>query len=233
MDSQNEEGIRRLTPILTASKRIHIYGAGLNPERPAHTAVGELKNRGWAPAPIHPRDGGATIDGFPIRPVLDQGVLPEIVVLFLAPERARAVVRNLIMRFEKENFPLIWFQIGAEDDVSREALESMGVDYVENDCIVRYTERHNLSCEQSILPQKWCLQIASESGDGCSEWSVHSSDTASLPAPSQALEWVGSMNDLLHSEHAIPRYIRSLKSEHEEHTELAVRLSGQVDLQGR
>lgn len=233
MDSQNEEVIRRLTPILTASKRIHIYGAGLNPERPAHTAVGELKNRGWAPAPIHPRDGGATIDGFPIRPVLDQGVLPEIVVLFLAPERARAVVRNLIMRFEKENFPLIWFQIGAEDDVSREALESMGVNYVENDCIVRYTERHNLSCEQSILPQKWCLQIASESGDGCSEWSVHSSDTASLPAPSQALEWVGSMNDLLHSEHAIPRYIRSLKSEQEEHTELAVRLSGQVDLQGR
>ena len=233
MDSQNEEGIRRLTPILTASKRIHIYGAGLNPERPAHTAVGELKNRGWAPAPIHPRDGGATIDGFPIRPVLDQGVLPEIVVLFLAPERARAVVRNLIMRFEKENFPLIWFQIGAEDDVSREALESMGVNYVENDCIVRYTERHNLSCEQSILPQKWCLQIASESGDGCSEWSVHSSDTGSLPAPSQALEWVGSMNDLLHSEHAIPRYIRSLKSEQEEHTELAVRLSGQVDLQGR
>ena len=233
MDSQNEEVIRRLTPILTASKRIHIYGAGLNPVRPAHTAVGELKNRGWAPAPIHPRDGGATIDGFPIRPVLDQGVLPEIVVLFLAPERARAVVRNLIMRFEKENFPLIWFQIGAEDDASREALESMGVDYVENDCIVRYTERHNLSCEQSILPQKWCLQIASENGDGCSEWSVHSSDTASLPAPSQALEWVGSMNDLLHSEHAIPRYIRSLKSEQEEHTELAVRLSGQVDLQGR
>ena len=233
MDSQNEEGIRRLTPILTASKRIHIYGAGLNPERPAHTAVGELKNRGWAPAPIHPRDGGATIDGFPIRPVLDQGVLPEIVVLFLAPERARAVVRNLIMRFEKENFPLIWFQIGAEDDASREALESIGVDYVENDCIVRYTERHNLSCEQSILPQKWCLQIASESGDGCSGWSVHSSDTASLPAPSQALEWVGSMNDLLHSEHAIPRYIRSLKSEQEEHTELAVRLSGLVDLQGR
>ena len=233
MDSQDEEGIRRLTPILTASKRIHIYGAGLNPERPAHTAVGELKNRGWAPAPIHPRDGGATIDGFPIRPVLDQGVLPEIVVLFLAPERARAVVRNLIMRFEKENFPLIWFQIGGEDNVSREALESMGVDYVENDCIVRYTERHNLSCEQSILPQKWCLQIASENGDGCSEWSVHSSDTASLPAPSQALEWVGSMNDLLHSEHAIPRYIRSLKSEQEEHTELAVRLSGQVDLQGR
>ncbi len=233
MNSQNEEGIRRLTPILTASKRIHIYGAGLNPERPAHTAVGELKNRGWAPAPIHPRDGGATIDGFPIRPALDQGVLPEIVVLFLAPERARAVVRNLIMRIEKENFPLIWFQIGAEDDAAKEALESMEVDYVENDCIVRYTERHNLSCEQSILPQKWCLQIASENGDGCSEWSVHSSDTASLPVPTQALEWVGSMNDLLHSEHTIPRYIRSLKFEQEEHIELAVRLSGQFDLQGR
>jgi len=233
MDSRNEQEIRRLTSILTASKLVHIYGAGLNPERPAHTAVAELKNRGWAVAPIHPRDGGATIDGFPIRPALDQGILPEVVVLFLAPERARAVVRNLIMRIEKENFPLIWFQLGAEDDVSREALESMGVDYVEHDCIVRFTERHNLSCEQSILPQKWCLQIASENGDGCSEWSVHSSDTASLPVPTQALEWVGSMNDLLHSEHTIPRYIRSLKSEQEGLHELAVGLSGQVESQGR
>ena len=40
-----------------------------NSEKPAHTkAVKELSDRGWAAAPIHPRDGGATIDGFPIRP---------------------------------------------------------------------------------------------------------------------------------------------------------------------
>lgn len=233
MDSWEDDDKGRLASLVTDSKVVHIYGAGLNRERPAHTAVAELKKRGWAIAPIHPKDGGATIDGFPIRPALDEGVVPEIVVLFLAPERARAVVRNLIMRIDKEDFPLVWFQLGAEDDESRQALESMGVNYVENDCLVRFTERHDLVCNNSILPQQWCLQIASENGDGCSEWSVHSSDTASLSVPNQALEWVGSMDDLIHSNHTIPRYIRSLKSEQEGFNELALRLSGQVETHGR
>ena len=65
---------------IVSSSTIHIYGAGLNKERPAHTAVKELSDRGWAIAPIHPNDGGATIDGFPIRPELDKGIIPEIVL---------------------------------------------------------------------------------------------------------------------------------------------------------
>ena len=102
---------QELTSHITSSSVIHIYGAGLNQDRPAHTAVKELSERGWAIAPIHPRDGGATIDGFPIRPELDSGIIPRIVVLFLAPERARAVVRNLIIRISKEEFPVVWFQL--------------------------------------------------------------------------------------------------------------------------
>ena len=85
-----------LHSIVSNSSVIHIFGAGLNPEKPAHTAVKELSDRGWAIAPIHPRDAGATINGFPIRPKLDSGITAEIVVLFLAPERAREVVRCLI-----------------------------------------------------------------------------------------------------------------------------------------
>ncbi len=83
-----------LSKIVCGSSTIHIFGAGLNKERPAHTAVKELSDRGWAVAPIHPKDAGATIEGFPIRPNLDEGIIPEIVVLFLAPERARSVVRK-------------------------------------------------------------------------------------------------------------------------------------------
>ena len=210
---------------IVSSSTIHIYGAGLNKERPAHTAVKELSDRGWAIAPIHPNDGGATIDGFPIRPELDKGIIPEIVVLFLAPVRARAVVRNLIMRIAKEDFPLIWFQLGAEDDDAIAALDEMGVDYVFDDCLVRHCERHDLICSNSILPQNWCLQIAAESGDGCSVWTVHSTETASLEPPNEELEWVGSIDDLEYSEHTIPRYIRSLRGVDETLYELSLRLS--------
>ena len=214
-----------LTSRITSSSTVHIYGAGLNKERPAHTAVKELSDRGWAISPIHPKDGGATIDGFPIRPGLDEGSIPEIVVLFLAPERARAVVRNLIIRLDKDNFPLIWFQLGAEDDDAISALEDMEVDYVFDDCLVRYCDRHSIECSNSILPQQWCLQTASEDGDGCSVWSVHSTDSADLSRPSKALEWVGSLEELEISETTIPKYIRSLQKENESLLTLATRLA--------
>ena len=228
MDSRDEGDIAHLKSVLPSVDVIHIYGAGLNTERPAHSAVIELKQRGWAIAPIHIKDGGATIEGFPIRSELDEGLLPKVVVLFLAPERARAVVRNLIIRFSKEDFPLVWFQLGAEDEQSRQALEEMGVPYIEHDCLVRFAERHSLKCKSSPLPQQWCLQTASEDGDGCSVWSVHSSASASLPRPTRSLEWVGSLDDLAQSNHTIPRYIRSLKSSDETLQALALRLSGQL-----
>ena len=210
---------------ITAASVIHIFGAGVNPEKPAHKAVHELSARGWAVAPIHPRDAGATINGFPIRPSLDDGISPDIVVLFLAPERARGVVRSLILSQDHSQFPLVWFQHGAEDEDAISALEEMGADYVIDDCIVVNSNTNDLRCENSILPQTWCLQIASEDGDGCSVWSVHSSDNAELDAPSTELEWIGSMDDLESSKHTIPRYIRSLKQESETLPELANRLA--------
>ena len=226
MDSRDQKGIASIRSILSNTDVIHIYGAGLNSERPAHSAVGELSERGWAIAPLHPRDGGATIEGFPIRPALDDGIVPKVVVLFLAPERARAVVRNLIIRFERDRFPLVWFQLGAEDEQAHQALVEMDVPFVEDDCLVRFAQRHSLQCTNSSLPQQWFLQTASEDGDGCSVWSVHSSNSASLNRPLEALEWVGSLDDLTQSNHTIPRYIRSLKQQDETLQTLAVRLSG-------
>ena len=210
---------------IASTRLIHIFGAGLDPEKPAHKAVHELSSRGWAVAPIHPRDAGATINGFPIRPSLDKGISPEIVVLFLAPERARSVVRNLIINQDAEHFPLVWFQHGAEDEDAISALEEMGANYVIDDCIVVNSNTNDLFCDDSILPQTWCLQTASEDGDGCSVWTVHSSDTDAEVRITSELEWVGSLDDLSKSEHTIPRYIRSLKQNNESLLELANRLA--------
>ena len=210
---------------ITSASVIHIFGAGLNPEKPAHKAVYELSERGWAVAPIHPRDAGATINGFPIRPRLDDGLSPEIVVLFLAPQRARDVVKSLILSQDHSKFPLIWFQHGAEDEEAISALEEMDAGYVIDDCIVVNSNTNGLVCTNTILPQNWCLQIASKEGDGCSVWSVHSSESEDLEAPTTSLEWVGSLDDLKSSNHTIPRYIRSLKEESENLLQLANRLA--------
>ena len=215
----------QLSKCVVETQCIHVFGAGLNPERPAHQAVLELRERGWACAPLHPRDGGATVGGFPIRPHVDEGLQPDVVVLFLAPQRARNVVRDMIIRLDHQTFPLVWFQRGAEDQPSIEALESMGASYVVNDCIVEHVNRNDLTCDSSPLPQKFCLQTASEDGDGCSVWTVHSTQDASLARPTHALEWVGTLSELEHSSHTIPRYIRSLQSDEETIESLANRLS--------
>jgi predicted CoA-binding protein len=216
---------RGLHQRIVSTRLIHIFGAGLNSEKPAHKAVHELSARGWAVAPIHPRDAGATINGFPIRPSLDKGISPEIVVLFLSPERARSVVRNLIINQDAHNFPLVWFQHGAEDEDAISALEEMGANYVIDDCIVVNSNTNDLHCDDSILPQTWCLQTASEDGDGCSVWTVHSSDSGTEVRITSELEWVGSLDDLSKSEQTIPRYIRSLKQNNESLLDLANRLA--------
>jgi len=104
-------------------------------------------------------------------------------------------------------------------------LEAMNAPYVANDCIVEYTTRNNFSCSVEALPQTFCLQTASEDGGGCSVWTVHSSQDAHLSPPTHALEWVGSLDDLTHSQHTIPRYIRSLRIQDESTYALAERLT--------
>ena len=110
---------------LVEFRSIHILGAGLNKERNAHSAVSELAQRGWRAVPIHPRDAGATISGIPIRDEIENGVEMEVIVLFLAPQRAQDVVRNLLIK-NPENPPLVWFQPGAEDDMAISWLNDAG-----------------------------------------------------------------------------------------------------------
>ena len=81
--------------VLRTATTIHVLGAGLNPEKPAHRAIHDLDGKGWRLVPVHPRDAGGAILGRPIRPALEDGIVPEIVVFFLAPERAKQAVREL------------------------------------------------------------------------------------------------------------------------------------------
>ena len=62
---------------------IHVLGAGLNPEKPAHRAIHDLDGKGWRLVPIHPRDAGGAILGRPIRPAIEEGLQPEVVVFSL------------------------------------------------------------------------------------------------------------------------------------------------------
>ena len=200
---------------------VHILGSGLNSERPAHTAVHDLSERGWNPIPVHIRDAGGSVGGFPIRPDMEDRSDLEIIVLFLAPERSRDVVRRLLVANTRQP-SLIWFQNGAEDDIAMSWLDSAGWNYVKDDCIVRFVQRHDLIVESNPLP--WFKQVQSEDESGCSVWSVHEFGEDS-PKGTSELEWIGDLRDLEASPKPVPAYIRSLMKETETLEQCARRLA--------
>ena len=210
-----------LIPALCAATSIHVFGAGLNAERTSHTAVPELRKRGWRVVPVHQRDAGACIEGVPIRGSVEAGTPLEVAVLFLAPERARAQVRRLLMT-PFETPPLVWFQPGAEDEIALQWLRDAEWTTVHADCIVRYSERHNL--ERPVVEVPWYRQVADEDGSQCSVWTAHEVDEHAAP-PTTQVEWVGDLVDLETSTASVPTYIRNLRTDDESLEECARRLS--------
>ena len=211
----------QLINLVLQTEFVHILGAGLNSEKPANSAVKDVSERGWNPIPIHPKDAGTSISGYPIRPMIEDGIGPEIVVLFLAPERARAAIRKLLIR-NYESPPLIWFQLGAEDDLSEDWLQNAGWKFVKDDCIVRFVQRHDLVREPQVIP--WCKQVQSDDDSGCSVWSVQEWQENSEKVKTE-LEWIGDLRDLENSNSSIPNYIRGLRNEGESLEECARRLA--------
>ncbi len=210
--------------VVKEASTLHILGAGLKPDKPAHQAVHDLDGKGWRLVPVHPRDAGGAILGRPIRSSIESGIKPEVVVFFLAPDRAKKAVMELIVNVDRHEMPLLWFQPGSEHEDVLEMLNEAGILHIVDDCIVRFIQRHHLTSDHRLTPAPWCLQVASEDGSGCSVWTVESA-TASKIAPATALEWCGDFLDLEQSNHTVARYVRSLAEPNEAMEALAYRLS--------
>tara|TARA_B100000609_G_C17202895_1_gene429190 strand:+ start:1304 stop:1963 length:660 start_codon:yes stop_codon:yes gene_type:complete len=219
MDQEKE-----VEELLLSANSIHIIGSGLNPERPAHRAIHDLTGLGWRLVPVHVRDAGATIKNIPIRKEIDEGIIPEVVVLFLAPQRALDVVKKLLYQYSASDFPLIWFQRGAEQEDAIAMLEESGLKFVSNDCIVEFTNRHSINKGRDAKQLPWYRQVRDEQDDGCSIWTAHSGNEE-IELSTNDLEWVGDILDLEHSQHIIPRYIRSLLKSDQSLEDLALSLA--------
>lgn len=214
----------RISELLLGAETIHIIGSGLNSQKPANRAIHDLNGLGWRLVPVHVRDAGATISNIPIRKEIDEGIIPEVVVLFLAPQRALDVVKQFLYRFSGDDFPLVWFQRGAEEDNAIAMLEQSGFDFVSNDCVVEWIKRNSLSKKQTFHQLPWYRQVKDNHADGCSIWTAYTG-SEEIEISENSLEWVGDVIDLEVSQHIIPRYIRSMLKEGQSLEELALSLS--------
>ena len=69
---------------LQSIQSVHVLGAGLRSDRPAHQAFHDAGHLGYRMVPVHPKDAGNTILGRPIRSDPWQSLEPELFVLFLS-----------------------------------------------------------------------------------------------------------------------------------------------------
>jgi predicted CoA-binding protein len=206
---------------LRQTKSVHVIGAGLNQERPAHRAFIDMKGRGYRMVPVHPRDAGSTIQGVPILPNPWASVDPELFVIFLSPERTLGLLRKWVVA--NRNAPFIWLQPGAESDDVLEFLNEAGMPHSSGKCWVVTCIQNDISCEDPLPKFPWVLQTTSTDGDHCSVWRFFPPGTdLKLDEP---LEWVGDLMDLQSSDERIPRYVRSLRHDGESLLETAQRLA--------
>ena len=90
---------------LESIQSVHIIGAGLRKDRPAHQAFHDAGDLGYRMIPVHPNDAGHTILGRPIRSHPWLNSRPELFVLFLSPDRVIASLRQWLL--EDRTIPFI------------------------------------------------------------------------------------------------------------------------------
>ena len=206
---------------LQTVRSVHIIGAGLRSDRPAHRAFHDAGDLGYRMIPVHPRDAGNTILGRPVRSHPWQNEEPELFVLFLSPDRVFASLREWLL--EGRKIPFVWLQPGAEREDVLEFLENAGIRYSVGRCwVVTVTEGY-LRCNQPLDAVPWFLQTVAQDGSECSLWRAFESGLDH--ARDEPLEWVGDLYDLEDSNETIARYVRSLRQENETLLDAAYRLS--------
>ena len=206
---------------LQTVRSVHIIGAGLRSDRPAHRAFHDAGDMGYRMIPVHPRDAGNTILGRPVRSHPWQNEEPELFVLFLSPDRVFASLREWLL--EGRKIPFVWLQPGAEREDVLEFLENAGIRYSVGRCWVVTVTEGDLRCNQPLDAVPWFLQTVAQDGSECSLWRAFESGYDH--ARDEPLEWVGDLYDLGDSDETIARYVRSLRQENETLLDAAYRLS--------
>lgn len=220
----DEARVEHLIETLVDHESIHVLGAGLKPDRPAHRLVHDLDQRGWRLVPIHPNDAGGAILGRPIRASLEAADPASVVVFFLSPQRTMMALIRMIASVPREDMPMVWLQPGATDEDVLALLEEGGYDAVTETCIVRFIEAHDLQARGGMKPQPWFHQVLSSTTQ-CSVWTVHEGTDTMANEGEDEHEWCGDARDLERSSHLVPRYIRSLRHDKETFEALGQRLA--------
>ena len=121
----------RMRQILSCVRTIALVGASDKPHRPSHEVMAYLQSRGYRILPVNPKLAGQTLLGETVYADLQAlPVKPDMVELFLAPERTGPVIDMAI----ELDVPVIWLQIGVVNEEGAEKAEAAGLIVIMDRC---------------------------------------------------------------------------------------------------
>ena len=121
----------RMRQILSTVRTIALVGASDKSHRPSHDVMAYQQSRGYRMIPVNPKLAGQTLLGEIVYPDLHAlPVKPDMVELFLAPERTGPVIDAAI----ELEVPVVWMQIGVINEAGADKAEAAGLMVIMDRC---------------------------------------------------------------------------------------------------
>jgi predicted CoA-binding protein len=134
-------GADPIAEILNKCKTIAVVGLSSNPMRPSHEVTEYMQRAGYRIIPVNPNE--TEVLGEESYPRLED--VPEkvdVVNIFRRPEEVLAVVESAI----RVGAPVVWMQLGIENEEAAEKARAAGLAVVEDACILVEHKKRKQCC---------------------------------------------------------------------------------------
>jgi uncharacterized protein len=124
-------GVDPITKILRESKTIAVVGLSSNPMRPSHGVAEYLQSAGYRIIPVNPNETEVLREKSYAR-LEDVPEKVDVVNIFRRAEEVPQVVESAI----RIGAPVVWMQLGIENEEAAEKAHAAGLAVVEDACIL-------------------------------------------------------------------------------------------------